>query len=145
MTRSNFTDAMKRIDAAGIRSFKVEQIEILFNQMVHIDDNTFINIVDEFIRLKQHPKSLTGWFLNRAREKNYESKKPSTYNCWKDYSPEDVKLFFKIIYKSLQQLGTEYKTWMEWFANRWNELDGSPNVLTISPLTQFLRKQAGVK
>ena len=134
MVRDVLIAGMRRIDAAGLRSFKQGQEEILFQDLKHLDDNTFNILVCEFLEVEQVPKSLTGWFLKRAREINESAnRKNIEMGGWKEYTQEDLKLFFKCVQLALRVFKTktytetketgpsEYANWMRCFSDHWLE------------------------
>lgn len=138
MVREIFNIGMRSIEAAGIRIFKPEHLETLYKDLMLIDDNTFNFLVKEFIEIEHPPKSITGYFLRRAREINTEKSNFIKHNtlAWTEYTPEDFNLFFKCVRRSLQiWVGTsdEYKAWCKWFNNNWMEKNDEE-------LTIFLRQ-----
>lgn len=137
--RNTLTVAMNRISAAGIRSFKPSDADVLFEDLKNIDDNTFNSITQEYIELSFHEKSLTGWFLKKAKELNSEKSwlpKNTGGILTGEYTTEDMKLFFECVnsaVKTFKGKKYEYNAWCEWFNKKWLEK-------SAENLTEFLKE-----
>ena len=127
-----FSECLKSIEAAGIRTFRDEHLTTLYKDLGHIDDSSFQFITREYIRMEHPPRSLTGHYLTR-----YHNMKQSTINekplgpAYQEYTPKDVYCFFACVNQALRiWVGTskEYTNWATWFNKKW--MDNTKEALT---------------
>lgn len=155
MTKEALQKGLRRIDAAGIRSVQERHVDVLYRDLINIDDNTFSRLLEEFLGIETaYPKSLTGWFLRRAREINTEirkAKEPDFVSPRPLDNPPPIEaqaIYFKLIGESLriwEGTSQEYRSWWGWFNDKWLGTFGDSLVELCRDQLETLKKTVAVR
>lgn len=137
MIRTLFDKALRRVEAAGIRSFKPEHVELIYRDLQDIPDVTWGKMVDDLILLESPPKNIVGWFKRTLRDylpKIAMNDEASGIQAG-EYTKDQMILFDQCVNqatKVFRGLPDEYHDWAEWFSVEWMGKTGDA-------LTAFLK------
>jgi len=146
MTRTVFDIQIKRLAAVGVRLFKKDDIDYLYNEMISFNDADFIKSCDNLIRLEEPPRNIVGWFY---AQRKYESASDVVFTPVDSVTPLVVSLWTQTIKEVLRVWGGmshEYKSYCRWLSNESEKYDnGLSFECFLEKNLEVLKKQSQLK
>jgi len=146
-----FKQGLKRIEAAGIRSFKESHFGLLYKDLSRIGNAEWANMVSDYIQLEYIPKSFTGWFMKRYEESVRVPKMEDDFTSGVyggEYSWKDVGYFFACI-KQANRIwngkSKEYRSWADHINRKWMGKTGNELTLFLEEHLAILNKEPSVR